>query len=51
MLKLLRVGRNEEAGAIGLDRCTSCGVCAYACRSRIPLVRYFDDARRNEVRR
>ncbi|HPE88370.1 MAG TPA: RnfABCDGE type electron transport complex subunit C [Spirochaetia bacterium] len=51
LLKLLRSGRPDEALAAGLGRCSSCGSCSYACRSRIPLVRYFDEARQNEVRR
>jgi len=51
MLKLLRAGRTADAVAAGLGRCSSCGACAYVCRSRIPLVREFDAARRNEVLR
>ena len=51
MLKLLRAGRGEAAIAAGLDRCTSCGACAYACRSRIPLVRDFRAARASEALR
>lgn len=45
LLKLLRAGWHDDAVAIGLDRCTSCGACAYVCRSRIPLAHIFDMAR------
>jgi len=48
MFKLLRAGRNIEAVAAGLERCSLCGACAYTCRSRIPLVQKFDTARRNK---
>lgn len=50
ILKFLRAGRPEAALKVGLDSCTSCGACAFVCRSRIPLVRDFDAARRSEVR-
>lgn len=46
--KNLKVGRMEIAIATGLQSCTSCGACAYVCRSRIPLVRVFDEARAKE---
>ena len=49
MLKLIGVGRIAEAMKAGLSRCSSCGACAYACRSRIPLVRIFDEARESEA--
>lgn len=45
MFKLVRKERRAEAFRAGLGRCTSCGACAHACRSRIPLVRLFDEAR------
>jgi Na+-translocating ferredoxin:NAD+ oxidoreductase subunit C len=43
--KLIRADRIAEAKADGLDRCSSCGACAYVCRSRIPLVQVLDAAR------
>lgn len=45
LLKLLRAGRVDDARAIGLERCSSCGACSYVCRSRIPLAHIFDTAR------
>jgi electron transport complex protein RnfC len=45
LLKLLRAGRRDDAVAIGLERCSTCGACAYVCRSRIPLAHIFDMAR------
>lgn len=48
LFKLLRAGRLPGAIAMGLDQCSLCGACAYACRSRIPLVQKFDLARRNK---
>lgn len=44
LLKLLRAGRRDEALLSGLARCSSCGACAYVCRSRIPLAHIFDTA-------
>ncbi len=49
LLKLLRSGRSREAVAAGLARCSSCGACASACRSRIPLVAAFDEAKSTGV--
>jgi electron transport complex protein RnfC len=43
--KLLLAGRHEDAFAAGLGRCTFCGVCAYTCWSRIPLVERFKSVR------
>jgi electron transport complex protein RnfC len=45
LYKLIRAGRVDEAVADGLGRCSSCGACAYVCRSRIPLVQVLDTAR------
>ena len=48
--KLIQAHRSEDAYAAGLGRCTFCGVCAYTCWSRIPLVERFKSARmRDEV--
>lgn len=43
--KLIRAGRIADAELEGLGRCSSCGACAYACRSRLPLVMTLDAAR------
>ena len=43
--KLLLAGRLEDAYAVGLGCCTFCGVCAYTCWSRIPLVERFKSVR------
>ncbi|GAB1455521.1 hypothetical protein MASR2M48_08280 [Spirochaetota bacterium] len=51
MIKFLRAGSLDDAFKAGLDRCSSCGACAYVCRSRIPLVKDFDEARKHEVDR
>ncbi len=42
LYKLLMAGKASEAYDQGLARCTSCAACAYACWSRLPLVRLFD---------
>jgi len=44
--KLIQLGKIGEAKAIGLDRCISCGACAYICSSRIALVSIFDTAKK-----
>ncbi|TFG84164.1 MAG: 4Fe-4S dicluster domain-containing protein [Spirochaetales bacterium] len=40
--KYAMAGLVGEAADRGLYRCTSCGACAYACWSRIPLVDRFE---------
>jgi Na+-translocating ferredoxin:NAD+ oxidoreductase subunit C len=44
--KLIRAGLTDSAIIAGLERCSSCGACAYVCRSRIPLVEVLDTARK-----
>jgi len=45
MSKRARHDDLDGAEAFGLVDCISCGSCAFACPSRIPLVQYFEYAR------
>ncbi len=48
--KCLRKGFDEEARSHGLARCLECGLCSYACPSKIELVRDFRAARGKAAR-
>ncbi|MBU1244425.1 4Fe-4S dicluster domain-containing protein, partial [Myxococcota bacterium] len=43
--KCLRKGFIEEAQSHGLSRCLECGLCSYACPSKIELAQDFRVAR------
>ena len=45
MSKRARHDDLDGALAFGLIDCISCGSCAYACPSHLPLVQYFEYAR------
>jgi electron transport complex protein RnfC len=45
MASRIRAGHLDEAVDFYLSDCISCGCCAYACPSHIPLVQYFSHAK------
>ena len=45
MAALVRNEHLDEAAAIGLQDCVSCGSCSYICPSHVPLVHYFNYAK------
>lgn len=49
--KCLSRGYEEEADAHGLGRCMECGLCAYACPSKIELLDELRSARARRARR
>lgn len=49
--KLIKAGMIAAAEREGLSQCSSCGACAYACRSRVPLVLVLDSARETAKRK
>jgi electron transport complex protein RnfC len=48
--KLIQQGEIEQAMGEGLDRCTECGCCAFACPSHIPLVDILRTGKRSRGR-
>lgn len=49
--KCLSRGFNEEAQSYGLSRCIECGLCAYACPSKIELLDVLRSARARYAKR
>ena len=48
--KLIQQGEVETAMREGLERCTECGCCAFACPSHIPLVDILRTGKRSRGR-
>jgi electron transport complex protein RnfC len=51
LFRLIDFGREAEAVAAGLDRCTLCAACGYVCPSRVSLVEAFGATLRNNQHR
>jgi electron transport complex protein RnfC len=51
LFRLIDFGRDAEAMAGGLDRCTLCATCGYVCPSRVSLVEAFGATLRKNQKR